>query len=585
MNRRDVLLATGIAGVLAAILVPFARLGLDSHHDGIMLKPALDVLSGQVLFRDTFMQYGALTAYLQVAALWLEPSLISIRYLTVAAYVVTIAVLYVAWRRFLPRSLAVLSCGFFILFIPMYESDWLGGYWVLLPWSSVYALMFQAIALCALFNVIRDKQPARWGLIVGAATAAVFWCRQPVGVVVTGSVGAIWLALHFAGWKPVTAPKRTVLRRMIAGHLLVHGGLLGSIVLTQAGPEWWYQNFVWPSKMVGSLAPTQTFSFFLKPFPAIGLFLLMLAVAAPAWLTRFKFLGSRRGLGAYYIVLAGLLAWQHDRVVPLLALREGGWGVLLPVVILVQAVVALVMVFRKGTEPWSPEYYLVAALAAFAAASLVQYYPLPDPWHAIWALAPGFGLVIHGFWRGSRLPAVAVAAVLTLALLPAVWTKFQSARRALSRPMIVLDRPDVLRGIRVPTAHAQRLDRIATIVEQVERHQPGIPSVLIGNDALFACFTRNLTNPSPYFVTWTGLAEGDAYQKRWNYINQVRPLMFLHRAHWDAVGEFYRKERYVPVVYFPEEALEIAIPQEIADALGITTYGAPKQSPGAPPSS
>src|SRR4051812_26601218 len=107
MNRRDVAVAGGLVVVLAAFLLPIARVGVDPHHDGIMLKPALDVLSGQVLFRDSFMQYGALTCYLQALALWFSPTLLSIRLLAAAAYVVTLLFLYSAWRMILPRSLAV----------------------------------------------------------------------------------------------------------------------------------------------------------------------------------------------------------------------------------------------------------------------------------------------------------------------------------------------------------------------------------------------------------------------------------------------------------------------------------------------
>jgi hypothetical protein len=36
---------------------PFAPLEIDAH-DGVMLKPAMDVLSGHVLFRDTVSPYG-----------------------------------------------------------------------------------------------------------------------------------------------------------------------------------------------------------------------------------------------------------------------------------------------------------------------------------------------------------------------------------------------------------------------------------------------------------------------------------------------------------------------------------------------
>jgi len=47
----------------------FSVLGVDPHHQGIMFKPAFDVAHGQMLFRDTFTQYGALTTLLHAWAL------------------------------------------------------------------------------------------------------------------------------------------------------------------------------------------------------------------------------------------------------------------------------------------------------------------------------------------------------------------------------------------------------------------------------------------------------------------------------------------------------------------------------------
>jgi len=106
---------------------------------------------------------------------------------------------------------------------------------------------------------------------------------------------------------------------------------------------------------------------------------------APALLQRAGLVLTPRRQTPYYLVLAGALAWQHERVLGLLALRDGGWTALLPVVVLGQALLCLGLVFRK--TPKTTEYYLVAALAAQAAGSLLQYYPVPDSWHILWALA------------------------------------------------------------------------------------------------------------------------------------------------------------------------------------------------------
>src|SRR6478735_3879885 len=118
---RDTTLASILAAGLVAVLAPCASYGVDWVHDGAMLKAAMDVHSGQVLFRDTLMVYGALTCYLQVLALLIYPSLLSIKLLTLAAYGVTLLFNYLAWRMILPQSLALLSGALFFLFIPTGE--------------------------------------------------------------------------------------------------------------------------------------------------------------------------------------------------------------------------------------------------------------------------------------------------------------------------------------------------------------------------------------------------------------------------------------------------------------------------------
>lgn len=579
MHRRDALVASLISLGLVALLLPWARMDVDQHHDGIMLKPALDVLSGQVLFRDTFTQYGALTTYLQVAALWIQPTLLSLRLLTVAAYAIALFFLYSTWRLILPRSLTAFSCGLFILFIPGYEKNWLGEYWILLPWSSVYAVMFQSIGLYALFNVIRDVRAGRWGVVLGVACAGVFWCRQPVGMSMTGCVAMTWLALHLAGWAPVNATKRSILGKILLGFVLVSALLLGSILITGALPEWWYQNFVWPRKgyLGGADDMWHRFvTFFVHPRAGIGLLVILLAAAAPALAQRFRFQPTPRSLAIYYLCFAGGLVWQRQWVLQMLALRDGGWTALLPVVVLLQAMVCLASVFRKQSAPKTTEYYLVAALAALSLGSLLQYYPIPDSWHILWSLAPALGLVVYAFWRCSRWPAPVLAMVLTAMFLPSLWTRILSARQVLNRTLVTLAHPSVLRGMRVSPERAQTFGRIMDLLEQIQRHRPGIPGALIGTDALFLCFLDNHANPTPYYVVWARLAENEDHLRRWNYIQSVRPLMFFHRVNWSKINDFYRREHYVPLLYLTEEALEIAVPQEVADAMGLTVYGAAK---------
>ncbi len=575
MTRRDAIVAALLSISLVALLAPFAGIGVDMHHDGIMLKPALDVLSGQVLFRDTFMQYGALTCYLQVLALWIYPSLLFVKLQTVVAYGVTLFFLYASWRLILPRSLTVISCCLFILFIPSYEKNWFGHYLIFNPWSSVFAMMFQSIGLYALFRVIRGEQPWRWGVVLGMACACVYWCRQPVGLVMTGCVAVIWLALHWTNWAPADHSKRSILVGISGGFVVVNVLLLGGILISGALPEWWYQNYIWPLKWAENLDVSRD-DFFVNLVhfdTGIWLLVLLLVVVAPYLVRKFRPVFSTRSTTIYFLCVGGVLAWQHEWLLQVFALREGGWTALFPCIVLMQAVISVTQPFISRDQPKTTEYYLVAALAALSLGSLLQYYPIPDSWHVLWSLAPTFGLVVFAFWHWVGWRASTLAVALAVAFLPSLWTKAQSATQVLAQPLVTLVDPAILRGMKVPPNQARNIGQIMDALKPVLRYQPDIPSALIGNDAMFLCFTNNHINPSPYFVTWLGLADKEENRKRWNRILSVRPLMFLHKAKWDAVDDFYRRAQYVPLLYIPEEALEIAAPQELTKVMGRTPSG------------
>ncbi|HTL66828.1 MAG TPA: hypothetical protein VL200_04130 [Lacunisphaera sp.] len=575
MTRRDVLIAMVWSAVLAALLLPLARIGIDPHHDGVMLKPALDVLSGQVLFRDSFMQYGAVSCYLQAMALAIHRTLLAVRILTVVTMVAVLFISYAAWRLILPRSLASVACLLFVLYVPAYERDpWNHEYWLLLPWSSEFAMMFQAVGLYALCRVIRGEQPERWAVVVGMATAAVFWCRQPVGGMMIGCLIVVWPALRWTGWTPAASSPRIILGRMVGGFLIVNGFLLGGIALTGALPAWWYQNVIWPARWSQSIKWGDTLWLFVHPQACAGLLGLWLALAAPAWARRFRPDLPRSMIAIYFLCLGAGLIWQRQWVLEVVAIRDGGWSGLLPLIIIVQAALSIRQALVTRDAPKPTEYYLVAATAAIALGSLLQFYPVADSWHMYDALAPFLGLCVYAFWRWTGWPAARVAIGLTAALLPAIWGRAMAIGPAVHRPLVTLEQPEVLRGMRVPPEQAHSFGLIADAINRITRLQPDLPSTLIGDHALYLCFGKNMENPTPYFVTWRGLASQPVNLQRWQYIHDVRPMLILQRARWEAVNEFYRGSRYVPVLWVPAEELEIAIPQELADRLGISIYGA-----------
>lgn len=153
----------------------FSALGIDPLHQGIMLKPAIDVAHGQMLFRDTFTQYGALVTLLQAWSLRIFGDyLIVIQIETAIFYALISLCLYYLWLNILPRWLTTISVIIWLFIAPYYLMPFN-------PWSSVYALFFQLLSLILVLHALRIQSQLMI-MLAGGVAILTFWCRQPVGV-------------------------------------------------------------------------------------------------------------------------------------------------------------------------------------------------------------------------------------------------------------------------------------------------------------------------------------------------------------------------------------------------------------------
>lgn len=583
MTRRDVIYATLVALMFVAAIGPSARMGIDAHHDGVMLKPALDVLSGQVLFRDTFTQYGALTTYLHASMLWFSPTLLTLKWFTVATYGMALFFLFLAWRTFLPLSLSVIASVLLFVFFPGYER--LAGHVdsPLLPWSSVVALLFQSIGLLALLRLVRGERSVAWSALLGIACGCVFWCRMPVGVTMAGGLLVCGLCLAWLRGRPSSDTVKFTLLPALLAFAAVNIVMLGGILINGAAADWWYQNFVWPGRWAQSTAarsvPTTWRVFFPAP-EAIAVFLLAIAlgVAVVRW-RRSDRLTFRRMAIAAIVGLSVVLAWKHTVIFSMFLDRQGSWAVLVPLAIVIQAIVATVRCFCAKPETHD---FVLAAAGGFALASLPQYFPLADPWHALWAVAPGLGVAAYAFGKCFPWRPHVAAAVLALLIAPTFIAKVTMAFLTIRGPWVTLTEPSVLRGMQARPHDAGYYQALATVLKRLLHLRPALSVVVAAGDPLPLCFVPNLENPTPLFVAWQGLTDDISEQRRWNYIHAVRPLVVVQNADWEAVDVFYRKARYAPLVYFHERSLEIAAPIELLEAAGVPKGGIPLPAAASP---
>ena len=137
--------------ITTVLFAPFSLRGVDAHHDGLMLKPALDVAAGQTLFKDTFSLYGFLTTQIQVGFLLVfGKKLAVIKLATVLMYGIGSAFMVSAWRRILSLPMTLFAYAIWLLMAYFYSQEW-----IFHPWSSVYALAFQAAALYFLIQSVQ----------------------------------------------------------------------------------------------------------------------------------------------------------------------------------------------------------------------------------------------------------------------------------------------------------------------------------------------------------------------------------------------------------------------------------------------
>lgn len=175
----------------------FVNLDIDPHHDGILLKPAVDVSRGALLFRDTFSQYGALTTGIQVLFMDLfGEKLLVLKQSAALFYALSYSVLYIIFKRFVPRAILSIT-----MFSWIFISPDISG--VFLPWSSVYALFFQ---LLATYCFVRFQESGKIIFILasGVLASLTLWSRQSVGIVLLLSFLVIEILLtvrSLQSWK------------------------------------------------------------------------------------------------------------------------------------------------------------------------------------------------------------------------------------------------------------------------------------------------------------------------------------------------------------------------------------------------
>jgi hypothetical protein len=287
---------------------------------------------------------------------------------TIFAYGLVAGLLMLCWRLVLPRPLAIIAGGLWVLFSPLVFATH--------PWSSVYALVFQSAALMALMRALSAPGGRGWALTSGVMAALTLLARQfPTGFFTCGGVIAalVLVAVLFPTYR------RRAVEAMIGagvGMLVVLGLFFVHLVWQGALDQWWLQTVVWAfkwSQMSGGsgLWALQCLDMYWRDG------LLFCAVAVPL----LFLIGDRRslivGLAFALAGAAALLAWRFAWIESL------GQGIT-PIAFVLTFAATVYVALRDRHAPRAETVMMLVAMV-ICLGSWTQVYPLGDPGHLFWA--------------------------------------------------------------------------------------------------------------------------------------------------------------------------------------------------------
>ena len=215
---------------------------VDMAHDGYQLRQVMDLSAGGVLFRDTFDQYGILSAYVNAAGFRLFGStLLGLKYFLCLVYAVTAVFTYLVGRELTNRWLAAFSVLLWLAIAPFYQHG-------IMVSAHVHILLMQALALYLMLRMLAGRaRPLPVAAVVGVLTALMWAAKATSGFLFAACVIACIVGY---GRSVTRSPAWTA--RMLAAFALPGLGvvamLLGVLFAAGALGDWRLQTMEFPRR-------------------------------------------------------------------------------------------------------------------------------------------------------------------------------------------------------------------------------------------------------------------------------------------------------------------------------------------------
>jgi len=506
----------GVFLLTLMIYSPFARLGVDPHHDGIMLTPALVVARGGVIHRDIFSQYGPITAYLQAVFVWIfGPQLLSIRIASATYLSLVIALLYSSWRRIFGEGIALFgyllvisSSYFFISNSPMH------------PWSSDVMLFLQALTLYLLVvgHSFQGKKASVLIYMGGFVLGLQFADRY-----VSAFSMLIGLSIYYLFHK-----KRGI-RSLWCGVMTSIGASLLLLALSGSYDEWYFQAIQFPRNWVSDVSGsggwlTIRSAIVTRALPGGALLLMVIFGFNAAARHKRPFTSLQR----VSVVLFGslvLIVTSSNLRIPYWNTSDVLWtfaGVLL---------IATPWYFLRFQDRVAGNSTGEAILFIAAAAASTAIFPISDIRHLFWGLIPsiGPGLMFLKSHIDLKRNQVVLASLSLVLLVPST---LQTVEETVNMDRVSVANTPILKGMLMDRKYSQFFNERFQMIDEFLAVHPKAPILNICSDGLFAALAPKLKFPDPYFVSWqfgidflsSSTPEG---RNRLSFVQNARPIVWM----------------------------------------------------------
>ncbi len=475
MQSRSLEVVVTVFVVALTFLVPmyFSILDPDWHHDGIMFKPASDVSAGLVLYKDSFYQYGFLTAHLQAFFIDIFGKYLIVLRLQSAIFLgMSGLLIFILARRISSTNVAAL-----VVIVWLGLAPYIGE--TFLPWSSIYATFFVLLAAYLLGKAF-DKETllghCYWlCFLAGLSLTAAFWTRQPFGLM---------LPLMFMLFPLLTLDRCIENRRIVIAALAYCAGFFPLslaiiyILNSQAAlQDWWLQSFVFAQKFTTASTDSQ-----------------------------WSFVTN---------LVRHLLPRPHQ-------IGGIGGGDVWRTLPIVSSVIFVAVVFRLiflRTQSSQLRYLLIVSLLSIG--MWHQYFPVSGAWQIYWGATPMIVVVVTALYRlcmnytfTSRFHLILVLVPTGLLFGPEVQTRVSPSLEAI--PIYRISIP-TLEGMWASPKFSSRnrfdgtvaeykkeLDELGKVLSQVRSLDPERALITLTED-LYLAATLAADNPSPVTAGWLPL--------------------------------------------------------------------------------